>query len=96
MVIIPISEKFNDYCMTIFSRLKQEDIRVKIDNRNEKMGAKIRTAEIDKIPIMIIIGENEVNDNVISVRRKFKGDLGKLDLNKFIENIKLEISSRNL
>ena len=96
MVIIPISEKFNDYCMTIFSRLKQEGIRVKIDNRNEKMGAKIRTAEIDKIPIMIIIGENEVNDNVVSVRRKFKGDLGKLDLNNFIENIKLEISSRNL
>ena len=82
--------------MTIFSRLKQEGIRVKIDNRNEKMGAKIRTAEIDKIPIMIIIGENEVNDNVVSVRRKFKGDLGKLDLDNFIENIKLEISSRNL
>ena len=82
--------------MTIFSRLEQEGIRVKIDNRNEKMGAKIRTAEIDKIPIMIIIGENEVNDNVISVRRKFKGDLGKLDLNTFIENIKFEISSRNL
>ena len=60
------------------------------------MGAKIRTAEIDKIPIMIIIGENEVNDNVVSVRRKFKGDLGKLDLENFIENIKLEISSRNL
>ena len=60
------------------------------------MGAKIRTAEIDKIPIMIIIGENEVNDKVISVRRKFKGDLGKLDLENFIENIKLEISSRNL
>ena len=60
------------------------------------MGAKIRTAEIDKIPIMIIIGENEVNNNVISVRRKFQGNLGKLDLDNFIENIKLEISSRNL
>ena len=82
--------------MTIFSRLKLEGIRLKIDNRNEKMGAKIRTAEIDKIPIMIIIGENEVNDNVISVRRKFKGDLGKLGLNNFIDSIKHEILSRNL
>ena len=60
------------------------------------MGAKIRTAEIDKIPIMIIIGENEVNDNVVSVRRKFAGDLGTIDQDMLISQLVKEIKDRSL
>ena len=67
MVIIPISDKFNDYSTLVFNKLRNKGFRVKIDQRKEKMGAKIRTAELNKIPIMIIIGERESNENKISL-----------------------------
>ena len=95
-VIITISDKFNDYADTVYKELKNNDIRVTIDNRSEKMGAKIRLAEINKIPIMVIIGEKEVSENTLSIRRKFKGDLGSLKLDDFVSNIKKEISARLL
>ena len=60
------------------------------------MGAKIRDAELDRIPIMIIVGENEVNDNTISVRRKFKGNLGSLSIDDFISQTNQEIKTRSL
>ena len=60
------------------------------------MGAKIRDAELNKVPIMVIIGENEVNDNTISIRRKFKGDLGSLTLNDFIKQTTTEINTRSI
>ena len=94
MVIISISDKFNDYAISIFNELKNRNIRVKIDQRNEKMGAKIRTAELDRIPIMIILGEKEVNTNTISVRRKHQGNLGSLDLKTFINSIENEVNNR--
>ena len=96
MVIIPISDKFNDYAQSIYSKLKNNNIRVHIDTRSEKMGAKIRTAEISKIPIMIIVGEKEVNDKSISVRRKFSGDMGSLKLDAFIDSINEEIHNRSI
>ena len=96
MVIITISDKFNDYADTVYKELKNNDIRVAIDNRSEKMGAKIRLAEINKIPIMVIIGEKEVSENTLSIRRKFKGDLGSFKLDDFVSNIKKEISGRLL
>ena len=96
IVIITISDKFNVYANKVFKELKSNGIRVNIDSRSEKMGAKIRLAEINKIPIMAIIGEKEVSDNSISVRRKFKGDQGSLKLNDFIQNIKKEIDNRIL
>ena len=96
MVIIPISDKFNDYATSVYDKLKDNAIRVNIDSRSEKMGAKIRDAELNKIPIMVIIGENEVSDNTISVRRKFKGDLGSLTLNDFIKQTTTEINTRSI
>ena len=95
MVIIPISDKFNDYADSVFNQLKEQNIRVKIDKRNEKMGAKIRTAELDKIPIMIIIGEKEVENQTISVRRKFSGNQGSFPLDEFITSINEEIKTRS-
>ena len=96
MVIIPISDKFNDYATTVYNKLKDSSVRVKMDSRNEKMGAKIRDAELNKIPIMVIIGENEVNNNTLSIRRKFKGDLGSFTLDDFIQQTNTEISTRSL
>ena len=94
--IIPISDKFNDYAKTIFKKLDVNNIRVYLDLRNEKMGFKIRNAEINKIPIMIIIGEKEVLENKISVRRRFKGDMGMIDINLFISEIDKEIKKRSM
>ena len=96
MVVIPISDKFNDYAANVYNKIKDNNIRIKIDTRSEKMGAKIRDAELNKIPIMIIIGENEVNDNTISIRRKFKGNLGSLSVEEFIKKTQIEINSRSL
>ena len=96
MVVIPISDKFNDYAISIYDKLRDNNFRVKIDSRSEKMGAKIRDAEINRIPMMIIVGENEVNDNTISVRRKFKGNLGSISIDDFINQTKKEIETRSL
>jgi len=95
MTIIPISDKFNDYAHSVFDELKKHNIRVQIDTRGEKMGAKIRSAEMSKIPIMIIIGEQEVNNNTISIRRKFSGDKGSLPLADFIDAVTTEITNRS-
>ena len=94
MVIIAISDKFNDYANSVYDELKNKNIRVEIDQRNEKMGAKIRTAELNRIPIMIILGEQEISNNTISVRRKHKGNLGSLDLKTFINSIQNEVNNR--
>ena len=94
MSIIPVSEKFNDYANTVYHILKDNGIRVNLDTRNEKMGAKIRNAELSKIPIMIILGEKEVESNSISVRRRFVGNEGGISLNSFIKSCKEEINER--
>ena len=94
MSIIPVSEKFNDYANTVYHKLKDNGIRVNLDTRNEKMGAKIRNAELSKIPIMIILGEKEVESNSISVRRRFVGNEGGISLDTFIETTKVEINER--
>jgi len=92
--IIPVSEKFNDYANTVYHTLKDNGIRVNLDTRNEKMGAKIRNAELSKIPIMIILGEKEVESNSISVRRRFVGNEGGISLNSFIKSCRQEINER--
>ena len=94
MSIIPVSEKFNDYANTVYYKLKDNGIRVNLDTRNEKMGAKIRNAELSKIPIMIILGEKEVESNSISVRRRFVGNEGGISLDSFIQSTKEEIDGR--
>jgi threonyl-tRNA synthetase len=92
--ILPISDKFIEYAKTIFDKLKKADIRVEIDNRNEKIGKKIRDTELMKVPYMLVIGEKEMNEGKISVRRQGKGDLGVKQLDDFIEEIKTEIKQR--
>src|SRR6185312_573057 len=92
--ILPISDKFLPYAENILSQLKNNDILAEIDDRSEKIGKKIRDTELAKIPIMLIIGEKEVNDEKVSVRRQGKGDEGSKTLAEVIENIKEEVRNK--
>ena len=93
--IISISDKINDYAESIYEELIINNIRAKLDIRNEKMGAKIRDSELSKIPIMIIVGENEKNSKTISVRRRFEGNLGEMKLKDYIKSLKDEIKNKD-
>ncbi len=90
VIILPISEKYEKYAKKILNLLDEAGIRATIDLRNEKVGRKIRDAEIKKLPYMIIIGETETENNTLSVRKHQEGDLGSFDIDKFIEYIRQE------
>src|SRR5690554_3867115 len=85
--ILPISENFNEYAEKVSKVLNNSDIRGFIDNRNEKVGKKIREAEIGKTPFMLIVGEKEMETNTISVRQRGEGDLGAMPIDDFIQII---------
>ena len=89
--IIAISEKHITYANQIAKKLQQENIRFELQDANETLGKKIRGAEIQKIPYLLILGDKEVTDNSISVRARSKGDLGQMKLEEFIEKVKKEI-----
>jgi threonyl-tRNA synthetase len=92
--ILPISDKFMDYAQQVFTTLKKAGVRVEVDDRSEKIGKKIRDTELMKVPYMLVIGEKEMNEGQLSVRRQGKGDLGTVSLNSFVESIKEEILER--
>ena len=92
--ILPISDKFMDYAETVLSKLKKAGIRAEIDDRNEKIGKKIRDTELLKVPYMLVFGEKEINENKVSVRRQGKGDAGAKDVDEFIKEILEEINER--
>jgi threonyl-tRNA synthetase len=83
--ILPISEKFNDYAKKVSNVLNISDIRGFVDDRNEKIGKKIREAELAKVPFMLIVGEQEANSEQISVRQRGKGDLGAMTIDSFTQ-----------
>ena len=85
-VILPISEKFNDYADKVRLELAKRDIRATVDNRNEKIGKKIRDNELKHIPYMLVVGEKEVNNGEISVRKQGEGDKGSVKISTFAEN----------
>lgn len=92
--ILPISEKFMPYATEVLAAFKKAGVRVEIDDRNEKIGKKIRDTEMMKVPYMLVIGEKEVAENKLSVRRQGKGDLGMLDKNIFLQQVLEEIKER--
>ena len=92
--ILPISDKFSDYAKNVLNKLKIADIRVEIDERSEKIGKKIRDTELMKVPYMLVIGEKEVNEEKISVRRQGKGDMGSKNLDEFIAMLSEEIKQK--
>ncbi len=92
--VLPISDKFLDYAKTVSEKLKKADIRAEVDDRNEKIGKKIRDTELMKIPYMLVIGEKEVNENKVAVRRQGKGDIGVKEVDEFIKEAAEEIRER--
>ena len=92
--ILPISDKFMPYAETVMAEFKKAGVRVAIDDRNEKIGKKIRDTEIMKVPYMLVIGEKEVAENKLSVRRQGKGDMGMLDKSSFLTQVVAEIEER--
>ncbi len=90
-VILPISEKFNDYAESVRKQLAEKGIRATVDNRNEKIGKKIRDNELKRIPYMLVVGEKEVNNSEISVRKQGEGDKGSVKIATFAENFSREI-----
>lgn len=92
--ILPISEKFHDYALNLENEFYKEGLRATTDVRSEKIGYKIREAQLKKIPYMIILGDKEINSGTISVRDRKQGDLGFLTVNDFINKVKNEIDSK--
>jgi threonyl-tRNA synthetase len=92
--VLPISDKFMDYAKTILEKLKKADIRAEIDDRNEKIGKKIRDTELMKVPYMLVIGEKEMNEGKVAVRRQGKGDLGARPIDDLIDELRTEIKER--
>jgi threonyl-tRNA synthetase len=92
--VLPISDKFLDYAKSVADKLKKSDIRAEVDDRNEKIGKKIRDTELMRVPYMLVVGEKEMNENKVAVRRQGKGDLGVKALDEFVSEIKVEVKER--
>jgi threonyl-tRNA synthetase len=82
-VVLPISEKFNDYAEEVVAYLNRHDIRTHIDDRNEKIGRKIRDNELKRIPYLLIVGEKEASERLVSVRAQGEGDKGQMTLEEY-------------
>jgi len=89
--ILPISEKYEDYANELFFALQEHDIRGVVDQRDEKIGRKIRDAEVSKVPFMLIVGEKEAADRQVSVRRKGQGDIGTMSIDEFVTLFQAEV-----
>ena len=92
--VLPISEKYSEYAEEVRKELRAAGIDVTVDNRSEKIGYKIREARVDKLPYMLVVGEQEQADKLVSVRSRFEGNEGQKPLTKFIADIKEEIDSK--
>lgn len=93
--VLPISDKFHEYAESVKKVLSDCGIRVTVDTRSEKIGYKIRQAQLEKIPYMLVVGEKEVDSNKVSVRRRGKGDLGTVSVDEFLSEILKEINSKS-
>ena len=86
--VLPISDKFSDYAHEVAGMLNAEDIRAEVDDRSEKIGKKIRDTELMKIPYMLIVGEKEMNERQVAVRKHGEGDKGAMPLESFVEEVR--------
>jgi threonyl-tRNA synthetase len=94
VAVIPISEKHDDYAKKVEKELKEKNIRAEVKNENETLGKKIRSAEMQKIPYLLIVGDKEIAANAVAVRERGKGDLGQIPINNFIDKINKEIINK--
>lgn len=93
--VLPISDKFIDYARAVSDKLKKADIRSEVDDRNEKIGKKIRDTELMRVPYMLVVGEKEMNENKVAVRRQGKGDAGVKNIDEFLTEAAGEIKERS-
>jgi threonyl-tRNA synthetase len=93
IAVLPISERFNDYATKVYDMLKAQDIRGILDDRDEKIGRKIRDAETKKVPFMLIVGEKEASENKVAVRKHGQGDQGTVSLEEFVNTFKVECAA---
>jgi threonyl-tRNA synthetase len=93
IAVLPISERFNDYATKVYDMLKEHDIRGLLDDRDEKIGRKIRDAETKKIPYMLIVGEKEASENKVAIRKHGQGDQGSMGFEEFVGNFKKECAT---
>ena len=92
--ILNLTERNQKYAEKICEKIKETGIRVELDDTNETIGKKIRNAEIEKTPYILVVGDKEEKDGFVAVRQRSKGDLGAMNLEKFIEKIQEEISNK--
>ncbi len=94
--VLPISDKFSEYAESVAEKLSDAGIRVEVDTRSEKIGYKIRSAQMEKIPYMLVVGQKEAEEGVVSVRSRFAGDEGQKGLEEFIAAIQEEIEKKSI
>ena len=92
--VLPVSEKTLDYARTVADKLTAAGVRVVLDESNEKIGYKIREAQMQKVPYMVIVGQKEEEEGLVSVRSRFAGDEGQKNPEEFIKALKEEIDSK--
>lgn len=94
--VLSLTERTAEKCLEIAKQLKEKGFRVETDNRNEKIGMKIREAQLEKVPYMLVIGDRDVEQEVVSVRDRKQGDLGAMKLEAFVEKIKKQVEEKSL
>jgi threonyl-tRNA synthetase len=92
--VLPVTDDQRDYAMEVSDKIREHNLRVEVDDRSEKVGFKIREAEMQKIPCMLVIGAREVKDGTVSLRRKGKGDLGPCSLDSLLDELVMEDRNR--
>ncbi len=93
-IVLPITDKFNVYAAQVAEQLTQAGVRVEVDHRNEKIGYKIREAQMQKIPYMLVVGEKEASSQTVSLRKRGEGDLGAVSVEQLVSDLVCEIKER--
>jgi threonyl-tRNA synthetase len=94
-VVLPISEKFAEYGETVRKGLAAAGVRTELDARNEKLGYRIREAQVQKVPYMLVVGAREAEDGTVSVRRRAGEDLGAMDTGMFLARVRAQVAARS-
>ncbi|TEU00403.1 MAG: threonine--tRNA ligase, partial [Anaerolineales bacterium] len=94
VVLIPIADRHVEYANSVAERLREADLRVEVDIRSERMNAKIRDAQLQKVPYMLVVGDREVKANAVAVRLRSEEDLGDMPVEKFLERAQADIEAR--
>jgi threonyl-tRNA synthetase len=94
-VVLPITDKQNDYARQVETRLKEAGVRVSVDDRNEKVNLKIREAQLQKVPYMLVVGAREAEAGQVAVRHRKRADLGPASVDDFLKTITTEIAAKS-